>query len=111
MKKGLLSNSLPKTFSFIFSHIGLALYYYRAFFILGEPYMRKNQLKKSLERGMGESLSSERFPPIINYKLLYEYCGYVGAFYLYFGKKNRKMANIVLTFKNSYDIILTTLSI
>ena len=31
LKKGLLSNSLPKTFSFIFSHIGLALYYYRAF--------------------------------------------------------------------------------
>ena len=26
--------------------------------------MRKNQLKKSLERGSGESLSSERFPPI-----------------------------------------------
>ena len=92
--------------------------------------MRKNQLKKSLERGMGvtprsagrcpqdrgarlrqRSLSSERFPPIINYKLLYEYCGYVGAFLFIFGKKNHKMANIVLTFKNSYDIILTTLSI
>ncbi len=81
-EKGVISNSLPKTFSFIFSHIGLALYYYRAFFILGEPYMRKNQLKKSLERGMGvtprsagrcpqdrgarlrqRNLSSERFPP------------------------------------------------
>ena len=30
----------------------------------GVPYLRKNQLKKSLERGSGESLSSERFPPI-----------------------------------------------
>ncbi|MCR4794154.1 MAG: hypothetical protein K5898_03100, partial [Ruminococcus sp.] len=33
-------------------------------FYFGVPYLRKNQLKKSLERGSGESLSSERFPPI-----------------------------------------------
>ena len=34
----------------------------QGFFILGEPYMRKNQLKKSLERGMGKAFLQKGFP-------------------------------------------------
>ena len=60
---------------------------------------------------MREAPFSKGVLSIISIKLLYTYYGYVGAFLFIFGKKNRKMANIVLTFKNSYDIILTTLSI
>ena len=56
LKKGSPSNSLPKTLDHFFSE-GL------------KAPLRKNKLK-SLERGLGKNLSSERFPPIITYKML-----------------------------------------
>ncbi|MCR4795024.1 MAG: hypothetical protein K5898_07650 [Ruminococcus sp.] len=72
MKKGLSSNSSPKTFSFIFSQIGHTINKIALQVMQGVPYLRKNQLKKSLERGSGKSLSSERFSPIITYIFLYQ---------------------------------------
>ncbi|WP_294413619.1 hypothetical protein, partial [uncultured Ruminococcus sp.] len=72
MKKGLLSNSLPKTFSFIFSHIGLALFYYRAFFF-GRALYEKKSAKKVFGKGYGGKPFFRKVSPIISYKFLYKY--------------------------------------
>ena len=70
MKKGLLSNSLPKTSGFIFSLIERDLYITGLFYCLYALYKGKNQIKV-FGKGFGGEPSSERFPPINAHKLLY----------------------------------------
>ncbi len=72
LKKGLSSNSSPKTSCFIFSQIGHTQNK-KALQQCRECPSEKKSDKKSLEKGLGKSLSSERFSPIKNYKLLYVY--------------------------------------
>ncbi len=105
-EKGVISNSLPKTFSFIFSHIGLALYYYRAFFYFRRALYEKKSAKKVFGKGYGgdspqcgemsagqrgappsEEPFFRKVSPIINYKLLYKYHGYTVAFACVIGQQ------------------------
>jgi len=75
LKKGLLSNSLPKTFSFIFSHIGLALYYYRAFIYFQRALYEKKSAKKVFGKGFGGKPFFRKVSPDKKYDLLYKYHG------------------------------------
>ena len=86
-EKGVISNSLPKTFSFIFSHIGLALYYYRAFFYFRRALYEKKSAKKVFGKGYGGKPFFRKVSPIINYKLLYKYHGYTVAFACVIGQQ------------------------
>ena len=70
MEKGFSSDSFPKTFNFNLS-------------LTGVYPVRLKSLLKSLERGSGESLSPERFPPLIPIKLLYERCSLTNHVLLY----------------------------
>jgi hypothetical protein len=84
LKKGPSSNSSPKTSGFIFSQIGLALYYYRAFLFL-RALSEKKSAKKSLEKGFGErNFPQKGFSPIITYILLYKHDCYHYALFLVF---------------------------
>ncbi len=66
MKKGSSSNSSPKTFSSVFSARGTPLKEKTELFLFiwGYP-LQKKQSWKSLEKGLGKNLSSERFFPVI----------------------------------------------
>ncbi len=64
LKKGSPSNSLPKTFSSVFSARGTPTCVKTELFSLYSEYpLRKKQNLKSWERGSGKNLSSERFAP------------------------------------------------
>ena len=66
LKKGFPSNSLPKTFSSVFSARGTPLKEKTELFLFVWGYpLQKKQSWKSLERGLGKNLSPERFAPVV----------------------------------------------
>ena len=77
-EKGASLKLSPENFRFVFSQMGRPCIM-QGFFILGTPYLRKNQIKV-----FGKWYGGEPFlrkgSPINNYKLLYMYCGYETLF-------------------------------
>ena len=74
MKKGSPSNSLPKTFCHFtqpYPHYAICFYVGKDFIQSGD--MAEKNSKKSLERGLGKNLSSERFAPVteVDFIVLY----------------------------------------
>ena len=91
-EKGVISNSLPKTFSFIFSHIGLALFLLQGFFYFQRALYEKKSAKKVFGKGFGGKPFFRKVSPDKKYDLLYKYHGYEKLFYL-----------IIISFKLSSD--------
>ena len=73
MKKGISSNSSPKTFSFVFSARGTALKEnLKPFYLSGVPLAEKT-MSEVFGKGSGKEPFSRKVCPSSRYKLLYNY--------------------------------------
>ena len=80
MKKGSSSNSFPKTFLMVFHGTVFSSLHKKiiatAIVAVNLIPSREKQRIKSLEKGLGKNLSSERFVPVGFVRLPYEYHRY-----------------------------------